>query len=293
MKARYLIVLLLTLLSLYSSAQAPKKLMHFMQSDPSPEGAIPYGNNPKAGHYLNTGDANIYYEIYGKGKPVVVLHGGIFGSTYEMATFIDSLSKGFQVIAVSTRGHGKSEMGSEIPSYERKAKDVSTIIQAVTKDSVTVVGFSDGAYTGYYLAGLYPEKVQKLVAIGAGEWKRGSRTFNLNRKDAFGLDSLYWQQQLALMPEPEKIDRWFASLNSYYNSVIVGKEALGEIHCPVLLLAGEDDQNAPLETVIAAYEMIANSQLGIIPNAPHPVFLTNFQAVWASMVPFLESNQHN
>ena len=45
--------------------------------------------------------------------------------------------------------------------------------------------------------------------------------------------------------------------------------------------------NALLATVIAAFQMIPNSQLNIIPNSPHPVFLVNFPAVWASIVPFL------
>ena len=102
------------------------------------------------------------------------------------------------------------------------------------------------------------------------------------------MDSLYWKQQLALMPEPEKIDQWFSSLNTYYNSVNVGKEILSKINCPVLLIAGENDQNAPLKTILAAYDMIPNVQLSIIANAPHPAFLVNFPAVWAGIVPFLK-----
>ena len=58
--------------------------------------------------------------------------------------------------------------------------------------------------------------------------------------------------------------------------------------CPVLVMAGEGDQNASLKTVIAAYEMIPQAQLSIIPGAPHPVFLVNFPAVWTSMTPFLK-----
>lgn len=271
-----------------SQAQTPKRLMHFMQQTPSPAHAIPYGDNPKTGHYVKAGDAKIYYEVYGKGEPVVVLHGGIVGSTYEMHQFIDSLSKSHQVIAVSTRGHGKSEMGSQTPTYERKAADVNAVISAVTKDSVTVLGFSDGAYTGYFLAASHPEKVKKLVAIGAGEWKRGFRTFDNTRKSLFGMDSLYFRQQLALMPEPHRFDEWLVALSKYYSSVSIGKEPLSAIQCPVLVMAGELDQNAPLETVIAAYEMIPHAQLSIIPGAPHPVFLVSFPAVWASMTPFLK-----
>ena len=59
------------------------------------------------------------------------------------------------------------------------------------------------------------------------------------------------------------------------------------IECPVLLMAGEVDPNAPLATVIAAYQMIPNSQLAIIPNAGHGCFIDNFAAVWANIVPFL------
>ncbi|RYY23624.1 MAG: alpha/beta hydrolase, partial [Sphingobacteriaceae bacterium] len=216
-----------------------------------------------------------------------ILHGGVFGSTVEMGRFIDSLSKNHQVIAISTRGHGKSEMGSSEPSYEQKANDVNAIVKVITTDSVTVLGFSDGAYTGYYFAGMYPEKVKKLITIGAGEWLKGSRTFNITRKDAFSMDSLYWKQQLALNPHPEKIDAWFASLNKYYNTVNISKDVFVKVHCPVLLMAGELDQNASLKTVIAAYYMLPKVQLAIIPNAPHPAFLVNFPAVWADIVPFL------
>jgi pimeloyl-ACP methyl ester carboxylesterase len=75
---------------------------------------------------------------------------------------------------------------------------------------------------------------------------------------------------------------------NFYNSMTASKELFGSIHCPVLVMAGERDMNAPLATIVAAYQMIPNSQLSIIPNAPHPVFMVNFAAVWASIVPFLK-----
>lgn len=271
----------------HAFSQGAEPLRAFMQAKPSPKNAIQYGNNPKAGRFIQSDDASIYYEVYGKGKPLVILHGGIFGSSYEMGRFIDSLSKKFMVIAVSTRGHGKSEMGSKEPSYEQKARDVNMILNKETKDSAIVLGFSDGAYTSYYLAGQFPAKVKKIIAIGAGVWKKGERTFNLSKQMAFGLDSLYWKQQIKLMPQPEKIDQWFSSLNSYYNTLEVGKEVFAAVKSPVLIMAGELDQNAPLATVIAAYHMLPKAQLGIIPNAPHPAFQANFNAVWADIVPFL------
>ena len=74
---------------------------------------------------------------------------------------------------------------------------------------------------------------------------------------------------------------------NFYNTMTASKELFATIQCPVLLMAGELDRNAPLSTVINAYHMIPNCQLGIIPNAGHVVFLENFAAVWASVGPFL------
>ena len=161
------------------------------------------------------------------------------------------------------------------------------VINDVTKDSITLLGFSDGAYTGYKVASMYPARVKKLIAIGAGEQVPGLRQVILDTNVAFQLDTSYWKQQLALMPEPERLQEYWTKMAFFYNHMTASKELFASIHCPVLVMAGERDMNAPLATVIAAYQMIPNSQLSIIPNAPHPVFLVNFPAVWACVVPFL------
>jgi pimeloyl-ACP methyl ester carboxylesterase len=285
-----IILCLLTLLCLHSYSQqhASKRLRHFMQSGPSRSNAIQYGNNPKAGHYVNAGDAKIYYEVYGKGKPIVILHGGIFGSTYEMFQFIDSLSKKYQVIAVSTRGHGKSELGTQPITYEQKANDVMAVINAVTKDSVIVLGFSDGGYTGYKLASMYPAKVKKLISIGATELYPGLRNFSFDAKQAVTLDSAYWKQQFRLMPEPQRLPEMFTLLGNMYSHLTLGKNFFQTIQCPVLLMAGDRDQSNPPQRVVSTAQMIPHSQVGIIPNCTHAVFLENFPAVWACIVPFLK-----
>jgi len=249
---------------------------------------IAYGANPKAGHYVQAGDAKIYYEIYGKGKPLVILHGGMFGSIIEMGEFIDSLKTNYQVIAISTRGHGKSEIGTVKMTYEGKANDVMAVINAVTRDSVVILGFSDGAYTGYKLASMYPSRIKKLIAIGAGEQIPGLRKIVPITKEVFKLDNAYWKQQLALMPEPEKLEDFWADMTIFYNTMTASKELFSTIKCPVLVMAGELDRNAPLSTVINAYQMIPNSRLSIVPSVGHTVFLENFPAVWTSMVPFLK-----
>lgn len=250
--------------------------------------SIPYGNNPQTGRYALAEGAKIYYEVYGKGKPFVLLHGGIMGSIDEMAQFIDSLSKTYEVIAVSTRGHGKSEIGLTPLSYEQKVNDIITVINSVTKDSVTVLGFSDGAYTAYKLATMYPSRIKKLIAIGAGEQVPGLRKVILDAKTTFERDSVYWKKRLALYPEPDRIPEYWKQYEKFYNTMTVSKSLFASIRCPVLVMSGELDQNAPLATVIAAYQMIPNSRLSIIPSAGHVVFFQNFPAVWASIIPFIK-----
>jgi pimeloyl-ACP methyl ester carboxylesterase len=240
-----------------------------MQAGPSPANETQYGNKPEAGHYVNAGDARIYYEVYGKGKPVFILHGGIFGSTYEMFQIIDSLSKKYPVIAVSTRGHGKSTLGTQPITYEQKANDVMAVINAVTKDSVTILGFSDGGYAGYKIASMHPERVKKLIAIGATELYPGLRNFTFDVKQGVSLDSVYWKQQLALMPEPQRLQEMFTLLGNMYNQLTLGREFFQTIQCPVLIMAGDMDAGNPPTRVISTAEMIPRHQTGIIPNCAH------------------------
>ena len=271
-----LLTFLLTVLSVDTHAQNHQEI------------SVHYGNNAKAGHYVLSEGARIYYETYGEGKPFVLLHGGIMGSITEMAQFIDSLSRNHQVIAIATRGHGKSEIGHTPLSYEQKANDVMAVINMITTNSVMILGFSDGAYTGYKLAGMYPDRVKKLIAIGAGEQVPGLRKVILDATTIFKSDSTYWKKRLSSYPEREWIPAYWNEYANFYNSMTASKALFASIHCPVLVMSGELDQNAPLATVIAAYQMIPNCQLSIIPNAGHVVFFQNFPAVWASIQPFVQ-----
>lgn len=247
----------------------------------------PYGNNPEAGHFVQANDAKIYYEVYGKGRPIVLLHGGLFGSTVEFSDFIDRLEKTHQVIAISTRGHGKSEIGTETLTLEQRADDAMAVINAVTKDSVVVLGFSDGGYSAYKLAAMYPDRVKKMIVIGAGEIRPGLREFKFTAKQAMEMDKLFWEQQLKLMPEPDRVEDVFLQVANCYNNVTVSEDLLKAIKCPVLVMAGDRDEGNPVERVVSAARFIPNHLISIIPNSGHGCFLDNFDAAWASIYPFL------
>lgn len=288
MKSGILFSLLIAMAIFTANAQS-KSLKTFLQPDWYQGSSVQYGNNPSAGHYVQADDAKIYYETYGEGSPIVMLHGGGVGCTYEWGEMIDSLSKTNTIIAVSTRGHGKSEIGTEPISYEQRAKDVYAVIQdAIPGQTTTIMGFSDGGYTAYKVASLYPEIINKIITIGAGEIKPETRKFQLATVDYMKkIDPDFMETQTAIMPEPGRLQEYWNEFYAFYNNLTVSKELFMSLQCPVLVMAGEVDPNAPLTTIIAAYQMIPNSQLAIIANAGHGCFIDNFAAVWANIVPFL------
>ncbi|MDE6669508.1 MAG: alpha/beta hydrolase, partial [Muribaculaceae bacterium] len=244
-------------------AQSYGNVKVFMQPDSYVGSQKQYGNNSDAGHYAQADDAKIYYEVYGEGTPIVILHGGGVGCTYEMGQFIDSLSKTNKVIAISTRGHGRSEIGTKPVSVEQRANDVYSVIQdCVPGQRVKAIGFSDGGYSAYFLAFLHPEVVDRIVTIGAGEALPMTRKFiKFKLEDMETLDPDFMKLQMAICPQPEKKQAYWDNFYDFYNTVTVSKEILNNIKCPVLVMAGELDPNAPLATVIAAYYMLPNSQL--------------------------------
>ena len=114
---------------------------------------------------------------------LTVFHGGGVGTPYEMGQMIDNLRKNYQVIVVSTRGHGRSEIGHSELTYEQKANDMLAVMKDVTDEPAILLGFSDGAYTAYKVASMYPERTERIVAIGAGlfQWGNEGSGFRENR----------------------------------------------------------------------------------------------------------------
>lgn len=253
--------------------------------------STPYGNNEKAGHYVQSGDARLYYEVYGKGTPVVVLHGGGVGTPYEMGCIIDELRKNHEVIVMSTRGHGRSEIGHSPLTYKQKGEDVLAVMDAAHVKKAMIVGFSDGAYSAYETAVLAPERVERIAAIGAGTLRKGYFSADIDVEALEKVDPAFFAQQKKLMPEPERWGSFMKDYMKFWNGMEVGKETFGKIECPVLLIAGDEDDHAPMVTMVEAADLLKNGRLLIVPKAWHTAFLDNFPVVWAGIEPFLDAKE--
>src|SRR6202012_1973153 len=130
----------------------------------------PYGHNPAAGHYQTQPDGTrIYYETYGEGRPLGLLHGDLYGDISEYSKLIPVLQKSFKVIAIETRGHARSAIGNQPFTYQLFANDALQVIRKEAADSAVLVGFSGGAVTAMLLTLQHPELVRKLVYMGGNQ----------------------------------------------------------------------------------------------------------------------------
>lgn len=105
---------------------------------------------------------------------------------------------------MSTRGHGRSEIGNTPMTFKQKADDAVTVLNSVGEKSIKILGFSDGAYTAYEIAALYPERVNRIVAIGAGTLEKNFFGTEMKLSDLEKFDAEFIAEQKKIRPEPER-----------------------------------------------------------------------------------------
>ena len=122
------------------------------------------GKTNGAGHYADVNGIRLYYEIHGKGRPLVLLHGGL-GAIEMFGPNLPVLAKGRQLIAVDLQGHGRTADIDRPLSVELMADDIAALIKHLGIDSADVMGYSLGGGVALQTAIRHPEVVRKLVVV--------------------------------------------------------------------------------------------------------------------------------
>lgn len=253
---RYLLCFLLTLQIVYIYAQSHKD---FANSK--------YGRNSKAGSYVEIRGFKMYYETYGNGSPLLMIHGNgrsINDFTYQIPYF----AKHYKVIVADSRGHGKSIDPGDSLSYEMMADDYNTLLDSLHVDSCYVLGWSDGGINGLLLAIRHPEKVKKLAVTGANLWP-----------DSSAVDVWVYQYAVTLVDSIRSLPQTPKTKNDYKVAYLLANEPhitieqVHSIHCPTLIMGGDHEVIRTKHTMLIA-ESIPNSYLCIVPNSGHsiPIF---------------------
>ena len=254
-------VLLLSSLGAQAQSQPPNHA-----ADPkTPKPVVKYGSNPAVGRTFTHDGVKLYYEVYGAGEPLLLVHGN-GASIASFKAQIDHFRKRYKVIAMDSRGQGKSGDSTEKITYENMTDDLAALLDHLNAGPVNVLGWSDGAIEALLLGIRHPAKVKKIAAMAA----------NLNPSE----EALYpeiialMKSMMDSMPNDAKETpqgkRELKVTQMMLDEPHIDAKALEAIAAPTLVLASDHDIIRD-EHTLEIYHHIPNSQLCIFPNATHMV----------------------
>jgi pimeloyl-ACP methyl ester carboxylesterase len=262
MKLKATLVLLLTLFIKIGCAQQGK----------SPFDTTTYGRNAAVGKYADIRGFKMYYETYGKGEPLLIIHGN-GGSINNFLYQIPYFAKNYQVIIADSRAQGKSADASDSLSYEMMTDDLNVLLDNLHLKECYVIGWSDGGINGLLLAIRHPDKVKKLAVTGANLWPDTTAVDPFVYNYAMKMN-ITMSDSLKKMKSPNpKIKNELKLLHLLSYEPHIKVEDLKKITCPTLVIGGDHDVILPKHTMLIA-QSIPQSYLWIIPNSGHstPVF---------------------
>ncbi len=234
--------------------------------------SMPYVKNSEVGCYINMNGVLQYYEVYGHGEPLVLIHGN-GGSIAYMKPQIEFFSKSYKVVVMDCRGRGKSELGTDSLTYMQMTKDIAGILDYLRIDSAHIVGRSDGGIISILLAIYYPQKVKKVVAFAA------NLTADTN--------ALYPSFFKSVIRDRKQADEMLAKNDTSQNWKIIQQrnrlmefqpnisaEDLHKINCPVLVMSTDRDIVREEHTMFI-YRNIKQSNLCFLSGEDHYVTTNN------------------
>lgn len=222
----------------------------------------------------------LYYTEKGFGTPLVLLHGNGENGEY-FKNQIDYFAKKYRVIAVDTRGHGKSPRGNKPFRLETFADDLKSFLDENNLKRVNLLGFSDGGNIAIIFTLKYPDYVNKLAVNGANLFPSGLKAgFLLPVKLLYGL--FYFPARFN-----KKVKRRLELLALMAKEPDILPEQLNDIKCPVLVMAGTRDLIKEKHTRLIAGS-VPNSRLCFL-KGDHSIAKTNSLEYNKTVEKFLES----
>jgi pimeloyl-ACP methyl ester carboxylesterase len=234
---------------------------------------VVYGSNN--GKYLTIQGTKVYYEEYGKGTPLILLHGG-FESIDYFQKCIPVLAEKYRVIIPDAPGLGRSEFANSVLSYQLLADYHAALIDQLKLEEAYVVGSSDGGIAGLILAKDRPDKVKKLVAAGANYKLSGFR--NVEELKPFGdpawveKEMKDWIRHYQELSPTKDWKRYVSEVGPlWFEDQYFPKAYLEAINLPTLVVLGDQDMFT-LEHGIEMHQAIKDSQFCVLPNCLHNIF---------------------
>ena len=256
--------------------------------------------------YADVNGLKYYYEITGKGEPLLLLHGGL-GSIDMFDPLLPLLAEHREVIAVDLHGHGRTALGTREFSLIDQGADMAALLKGLGYGPVDVMGYSMGAGVAFQLAVQNPATVRRLVLVSAGYAQDGFYPEMLPMQAQVGAgmaemmkDTPMYKGYVAVAPKPEDFPKLLDQMGAFMRKPYDWSADVSKLTMPVMLVYGDSDMFRP-EHIVKFYQLLggglkdagwqrehmSKNRLAILPDLTHYEMFMAPQLV-RTVLPFLD-----
>ncbi len=260
-------------------------------------------SKPSASGFAPVNGIKVYYEVYGEGRPIVLLHGAFYTIEMNWAQLIPELSKTRKVIAIEMQGHGHSPFSDRKLDLVTLASDVAGVMDYLKVDSADVAGYSMGGSVAYQLTIQNPKRVRKLVIISSTYKSTGWRPEVTNAfkgfKPEFLTNTPLETGYDAVAPDKTKWTKFVEQMIAFAGTPFdMGDSNIAKITSPVLIISGDNDGLDKVE-LMKTYQLLGGglaadlspmpkSHLAIVPSQSHVGLMMQTKTILGYLDDFLK-----
>jgi len=247
--------------------------------------ALPAGGDAGS---IEADGARIWFTTFGSGSPVVLLHGGM-GHAGNFAGQIQPLVEaGHRVVAVDSRGQGRSSRDERPYSYDLMSGDTFAVMDALGVERAAVVGWSDGACTGLAMARSQPDRVAGVFYFACNVDPSGTLPFEMTETIGRCL-SRHRKDYAALSPTPLGFDAMAGALQVMQSTQPdYSRMDLAAISVPVTVAQAERDEFIRAEHARYIATTIPHARYVALPGVSHFAPVQRPQVFNAAVLEFLD-----
>ena len=226
---------------------------------------------PSDSGYADVNGLKLYYEVYGQGKPIVLLHGSFMNIPLNWANVIPVFAKDRKVIVAEMQAHGRTKDISREFSYEGMADDVSGLLKHLKVDSADVLGYSMGGGVAFQFAVRHPEQLRRLVVLSGtythdGWWPDVEAMYATMNGDMFK-GSPIQKQYDSLGNDPARFDDYIKKVLSIDLKPYDWSKEVKNIKAPIFMAIGDAD-GVRYEHALELFRAKGGGKMGDIHGLP-------------------------
>jgi len=241
--------------------------------------------------YASVNGLQLYHEIRGSGRPLVLLHGGLLTIDLNFGPLLGPLAASRQVIAVELQGHGHTADTGRPMTIEALASDVVALLDHLGIAEADLFGFSLGGLVACAVALGEPARAGKLIVASADAHRppgRVSAPLDEGRLPT-AADFQAWRDAYeAIAPNPAHFDEFAAKNSAMVHEFAGWTDELRSLQMSTLLIFGDRDFS-PLSQVVEMFELLPDAQLAVLPGTTHVGVTRRPSEVLALITPFLDA----